>query len=310
MSALKEFVKNPEENNEVTLQDHQDNEKIFLINQTQYTENIYKSSGTVTIFTDVTKERKALQEKIKHQEFIVQQSKLAEIGEIFSSIAHQWKSPLVEIATVAQEQLYNCEGKVDEKNNTFVNDIMVQVQYMTDTINEFQEFIMPSSKKIAFNIQDAILRMMHIIQHTIKYNYIKVSINVAPNTNLTVLGYKNELMQTMLNIVNNAKDAIIKAKKIKKIKKGEIDIHIFNHEEKVLVEIEDNAGGINEENLSQIFTPYFTTKESGHGIGLYMAKLIIEDKMGGKISVTNAQKGAKFCIELEVYHENISSRRQ
>lgn len=114
----------------------------------------------------------------------------------------------------------------------------------------------------------------------------------------------------MLNIVNNAKDAIIKAKKIKKIKKGEIDIHIFNHEEKVLVEIEDNAGGINEENLSQIFTPYFTTKESGHGIGLYMAKLIIEDKMGGKISVTNAQKGAKFCIELEVYHENISSRRQ
>ena len=310
MSALKEFIKNPEENNEVTLQDHQDNEKIFLINQTQYTENIYKSSGTVTIFTDVTKERKALQEKIKHQEFIVQQSKLAEIGEIFSSIAHQWKSPLVEIATVAQEQLYNCEGEVDEKNNTFVNDIMVQVQYMTDTINEFQEFIMPSSKKIAFNIQDAILRMMHIIQHTIKYNYIKVSIDVAPNANLTVLGYKNELMQTMLNVVNNAKDAIIKAKKLKKIKKGEIDIHIFNRKGKVLVEIEDNAGGISEENLSKIFTPYFTTKESGHGIGLYMAKLIIEDKMGGKISVTNAQKGAKFCIELEVYHENISPRRQ
>jgi len=304
MNALKDFIKNPQAHNEVTLKDHEQKEKIYLINQTKYTEDIYQSQGTVTIFTDVTKERKALQEKIKHQEFIIQQSKLAEIGEIFSSIAHQWKSPLVEITTIAQEQLYADDGEVDEKNNVFVNDIMVQVKYMTDTINDFQEFIMPSSKKVIFDIKDAIVRMIHIVEHTMKYNYINVCIDVMPQSNLLISGYKNELIQTMLNIVNNAKDAIIKAEKIKK---GEILIHIFNHNAKVYVEIEDNAGGISKENLPKIFTPYFTTKKSGHGIGLYMAKLIIEDKMNGKISVENAQKGAKFCIELELYHENIST---
>ena len=309
LKALKAFVNSSKNENEVVLKDHDKKDKIYLINQADYTEDIYKTTGTVTIFTDITKERKALEEKIKHQEFIIQQSKLAEIGEIFSSIAHQWKSPLVEIATVAQEQLYNNEGEVDEENNTFVNDIMVQVQYMTDTINDFQEFIMPSTKKVAFDIKDAIVRMMEIVRHNMKYNYIDVYINVSKGASLTVLGYKNELMQTMLNIVNNAKEAILKAREVKKCERGKIDISIFNRGSKVFIEIEDNGGGINEAAINKIFDPYFSTKEKGHGIGLYMAKLIIEDKMGGKIHVVNARLGAQFCIELEQYHENISVRR-
>lgn len=245
------------------------------------------------------KELRAIElQKNKHQQFIIQQSKLAEIGEIFSSIAHQWKNPLVEIATIAQEHVYSCNEQGDEKNSPYVHDIMVQVRYMTDTINDFQKFIMPSTAKSVFNVQEAIETMMKIISHTIKYNYIDVSIDTTKATNLNVLGYKNEFMQTLLNIVNNAKEQMKELREVKKIKRGHIDIRIYNSSKKVIIEICDNAGGIPEEALAHVFDAYFTTKEQGHGIGLYMSKLIIEDKMGGKIRASNTLSGACFTITL------------
>lgn len=245
------------------------------------------------------KELRAIElQKNKHQQFIIQQSKLAEIGEIFSSIAHQWKNPLVEIATIAQEHVYSCNEQGDEKNSPYVHDIMVQVRYMTDTINDFQKFIMPSTAKSVFNVQEAIETMMKIISHTIKYNYIDVSIDSTKATNLNVLGYKNEFMQTLLNIVNNAKEQMKELREAKKIKRGHIDIRIYNSSKKVIIEICDNAGGIPEEALAHVFDAYFTTKEQGHGIGLYMSKLIIEDKMGGKIRASNTLTGACFTITL------------
>lgn len=245
------------------------------------------------------KELRAIElQKNKHQQFIIQQSKLAEIGEIFSSIAHQWKNPLVEIATIAQEHVYSCNEQGDEKNSPYVHDIMVQVRYMTDTINDFQKFIMPSTAKSVFNVQEAIETMMKIISHTIKYNYIDVSIDTTKATNLNVLGYKNEFMQTLLNIVNNAKEQMKELRDAKKIKRGNISISIYNSSKKVIIEICDNAGGIPEEALAHVFDAYFTTKEQGHGIGLYMSKLIIEDKMGGKIRASNTLTGACFTITL------------
>ena len=246
------------------------------------------------------RELKAIElQKNKHQQFIIQQSKLAEIGEVFSSIAHQWKNPLVEIATIAQEHVYASDEQGEEQNNQYVNDIMVQVSYMTDTIDNFQKFIMPSSEKALFDVNEAIETMMKIISHNIKYNYIDVTINKENAYNMMVCGYKNEFMQTLLNIVNNAKDQIKEKREQKLLKRGAIDIRIYNISKKVKIEIEDNAGGIPIKMLPEIFEPYFTTKEHGHGIGLYMSKLIIEDKMGGKIKVENTRNGACFTITLE-----------
>ncbi len=286
--------------NQIILKDTNNKDYIYLVNQTNYIENIFNTKGTVTVFTDITKEQEAIKEKRKQQEFVIQQSKLAEIGEVFSSIAHQWKSPLVEIATIAQEKFYNQEGELREEDDKFVNDIMFQVKYMTETINSFQKFIMPSTKKIVFDINESVKEMLEIIKHNIKYNYIDVKVNVEPNTNLLVLGYKNEFMQILLNIVNNSKDAIIKQKSENKISQGTININIKNITNKVQITIEDNGGGIPTQYLDQIFESYFTTKKDGHGIGLYMAKLIIEDKLGGKINVSNSKDGAKFTIKLEL----------
>ncbi len=286
--------------NEIVIKGSDDKEYTYLINQTNYNENIFKTKGTVTVFTDITKEKQALKEKRKHQEFVIQQSKLAEIGEVFSSIAHQWKSPLVEIATIAQEKLYSQEGEINEEDDKFVNDIMFQVKYMTETINSFQKFIMPSTQKIVFDINESVEEMLQIVRHNIKYNYIDVKVTVEPNTNLMILGYKNELMQTLLNIVNNSKESIIKQKSKDLISQGIININIKNIGNKVQIEIEDNGGGIPQKYIEQIFEPYFTTKKDGHGIGLYMAKLIIEDKIGGTITASNTNEGAKFTIQLEL----------
>ncbi|WP_108060716.1 sensor histidine kinase [Poseidonibacter lekithochrous] len=242
----------------------------------------------------------------KNQEFIIQQSKLAEIGEIISSIAHQWKEPLIEISTLVQEYV-GSEKKTKEEDKKYLDDVMFQIYYMTDTINDFQDFIKPSSKKTSFNIKDAIVKMMNIVEHNIKYNCIDININIKDDAKLIVSGYHNELMQSLLNIVNNAKDTILKQKELNKKFKGQINIDIFNSGNYVQIEINDNGGGIKEKDIKKIFEPYYTTKEKGHGIGLYMTKIIIEDKMSGLVDVTNKNDGANFIIKLELDNENISS---
>ena len=242
----------------------------------------------------------------KNQEFLIQQSKLAEIGEIISSIAHQWKEPLIEISTLVQEYIFSNKRTKDE-DEKYVKNIMSQIYYMTDTINDFQNFIKPSTQKTSFNIKDAIVKMMNIIEHNMKYNYIDININIEDKTKLIISGYHNELMQSLLNIVNNAKDSILKKRESNKKFKGKIDINISNYLNYAQIEISDNGGGIDEKNMKKIFDPYYTTKDKGHGIGLYMTKVIIEDKMGGSISVLNKTNGANFIIRLELKDENPSS---
>lgn len=272
---------------------HDDITNIYLMKQAKYLDTPSKTSGVVTIFTDVTHEKIIEIERERNQQFIIQQTKLAEIGEIFSSIAHQWKAPLVEITAIAQENFYANYQQANE-DESYVNEIMNQVKYMNDTINDFQDFIMPSHQKIIFDVHEAITSMLDIVSHNIKYNYLKIDIDVKEGINTKVLGYRNEFMQSFLNIINNAKDELVKHD----LRNRRIHIGIFNEKDKVIITIGDNAGGIDSKYLNKLFKPYFSTKEDGHGIGLYMTKMIIEDKMEGKISVQNNNDGACFTIEL------------
>jgi nitrogen-specific signal transduction histidine kinase len=291
----------------IVLKDSKKRKYIYSLEQANYIDSIYSNSGTVTICTNITKEVESQKEKVKNQEFIIQQSKLAEIGEIFSSIAHQWKSPLVEIATIAQEHQYESTGELDTQDNKYVSEIMFQVNYMTQTLNDFQNFIMPSARKSVFDINETVVNMMEIVRHNMKYNYIKVDINMDSTSKLLVYGYKNELMQSLLNIVSNAKDAILLSVKNEKTQQGLININIFSLDNYAQIDIINNGGRIEKKVLQKVFDAYYSTKKDGHGIGLYMTKLIIEDKMSGRISVENTDIGAKFTIKLELYNENITA---
>ena len=294
IKILEKFKENSELNNQFKFNISKNEVKTFFIKQAQYCDNKTKKSGTVTIFTDITKEKEIEKQKKKNEEFVIQQSKLAEVGEIFSSIAHQWKSPLVEITTIAQESFYSSNSSLNE-DESYVKDIMTQVNYMTKTINDFQEFIIPFNEKKVFSVLEAVNSMLEIVNHNIKYNYININIDVKENTNLNVNGYRNEFMQSFLNIINNAKDELLKID----IKNRNINILIYNENKNVNIEINDNAGGINAKDIHKVFKAYFSTKKDGHGIGLYMAKMIIKDKMNGKLSVKNLEDGASFKITLE-----------
>lgn len=279
--------------------------KTYLLKQAKYFDERTNQEGTVTIFTDITREKEIAEEKQRNRQFIIQQSKLAEIGEVFSSIAHQWKSPLVEITAIAQELFYSKQSRDIKEDESFVSDIMMQVNYMTNTINDFQKFIMPSTKKIEFNIYTTLKSLLDIVNHNMKYNNIKINLDIEHNCCLLVTGYKNEFMQSFLNLINNAKDALLS----NNYKNRNIFIKLFNKDEFLYITIEDNAGGIDEKNIKKIFDPYYSTKKDGHGIGLYMSKMIIEDKMQGIIYVENKNDGAFFTIKLGCKCENTCIRR-
>jgi PAS domain S-box-containing protein len=290
---LNKYEEDKKQNSQFKFQVSKNEEKIYFIKQTTYCDSKTKETGRVTIFTDITKEKEYELDKEKNQEFVIQQSKLAEIGEIFSSIAHQWKSPLVEITTIAQESFYSSSSNTSE-DESYVKDIMTQVNYMNNTINDFQNFIVPSNEKKVFDAKESIESILEIVNHNIKYNYISVNINILEDTNTNIYGYRNEFMQSTLNIINNAKDELLK----NDLKNRKIDIKFYNKDNNLFITILDNAGGIEAVKLKKIFKPYYSTKKDGHGIGLYMAKMIIEDKMNGKLEVENIKDGACFKMIL------------
>ena len=287
------FDTNFEKNVNFTLGDRKGRKKIYYIKQTSF-ESQSRENGIVTIFTDITKEKKLEQAREKEIQYLIQQSKMAEIGDIFSSIAHQWKSPLVSITSLAQDMFYSQDTSGKEEDSYHIKNIMLQANYMADTINDFQDFIIPSKEKTIFNIHNTIKNMLNIVQHNMKYNYINIIITVEKDLNLNIYGYENELMQAMLNIINNAKDALLHNNE----KNRNLSIELKNKYNVLVVDIIDNGPGINKENKNKIFEQYFSTKEKGHGIGLYMTRLIIQDKLNGKIFYKKSIKGSHFRILL------------
>jgi PAS domain S-box-containing protein len=244
---------------------------------------------------EVEKKLKELREK---EQLLIQQSKLASMGEMIGSIAHQWRQPLNSLS-IQKEYVLDCyfEGDLTdedmEKYDHNVNDLL---QYMSKTIDDFRNFFRPSKEKEDFNLVESIKNILNILEAQLKQHMITLNINNHTEDSLSCYGYPNEFKQVIINIVNNAKDAIIG----KNLKDGQIDIDIDSDENHITIEISDNAGGVPQDIIDRIFEPYFTTKfeSQGTGLGLYMSKTIIETNMNGKMSVNNNDKGAVFTILL------------
>lgn len=278
-----------------------------MMRRQKYLDKNDETTGVVTVITDITDYKKLQNQRKKEEQFIIQRSKLSEIGETITSIAHQWKTPLVEISSIAQELFYKRKKSqiTQDDVKVFVDDIMTQVAYMTNTIDDFRDFIKPSTKKVTFNVYEAIQEILKIIEHNLKYNYIEVKLENLTKDNCSIFGYPNEFKQSILNIINNAKDSILKRKSLEDLQ-GCIDICISKNDQDICIDIHDNGVGIAEENLEKIFEPFITDKKDGDGFGLYMAKLIIEEKMHGKIKAKPKEKGAhmKICVAQKEENEN------
>ena len=267
--------------------------KHFIIHNSAYFNMDGTAGGIVCIMDNIT-------DRIQQKQFLIQQSKLAEMGEMIAAVAHQWNEPLVELSAIIQdiEMAYYNEELDDNFMKSFVKDSMVQVQYMSKTLKDFRNFLKPSTKKDSFSVRGALDGIMEIIGRQVFYSNINLFINYRPEKgDIEVYGYENEFKQVLLNIINNAKNKIIKKYKGTE-KVGIITINVYRNENSTAIQIIDDAGTIDQSIIGHVFDPYFTTSPEGTGLGLYMAKVIIEDKMGGRISVSNGENSVIFMIEV------------
>jgi len=267
--------------------------KHIILNKAVYKNIEGNVGGIVCIMDDIT-------ERVQQKQFLIQQSKLAEMGDMVAAIAHQWNEPLVELSALVQDiqTTYLLNELKDVHVKDFVQDSMVQIKYMSKTLNDFRNFLKPSTKKKLFSISKALNEINEIIGKQVFYSNIHMRFNYKNDKEeLLIYGYENEFKQVLLNLINNAKNKIIE-KNVDTNRKGKIDINIERSENFNIIEIIDDGGAIDEKIINSIFEPYFTTKEDGTGIGLYMAKVIIEDKMRGSITVKNNINDVIFTIKL------------
>jgi signal transduction histidine kinase len=248
-----------------------------------------------TLQSQVIKEvRKASdQEKI-----LMQKSKFIAMGEMISNIAHQWRQPISELSVIFMNIKMRYDlNKLDQNfMNKKAKEAEYLLEYMSTTIDDFRTFFKPNKQKEKFEIDNIIEAVLHIVGLSLQSNDIKIVYD--KQNGLEYCGYPNELEQAILNIISNAKDALID----NKIKDAYIKIDTYKKDNNICITIRDNGGGIQTKPIETIFEPYFTTKSDhdGTGIGLYMTKMIVEKNMHGKLGVENIVAGAKFIITLPI----------
>ncbi len=253
--------------------------------------------------------QKMVEEKLRElrekDKALVQQSKMAAMGEMMGAIAHQWRQPLNSLAINIQilEDIAE-DGEIDEKFiEKFVQKNMETIHFMSHTIDDFRNFFRKDKEKVRFGTSEAIETTLNLQKAQLKNHNITVQSDLKP---AYIKGFKNEFMQTILNIISNAKDAIEERRnRTKKNFEGKIIISNELKDEYAIIRIEDNGGGISKEVAERIFEPYFTTKEEGKGtgMGLYMVKEIIE-RMNGSIDYKLTDDGTVFEIKLRLDNES------
>lgn len=247
-----------------------------------------------------------LEEKVKKEikkneintQQLIQQSRHAQMGEMISMIAHQWRQPLAAISATTNNLLIKMFVNKTIDKNVFENELKLITdysQYLSSTIDDFRNFFMLNKKKDKFDLESNIIKSLNIIKTSLEANNIKLAMNF--NAKISLYTYSNELQQVVLNILKNSEDILLEKKHENKI----ISLSTYiEGKDTAIIKIHDNGGGIKEAILDKIFDPYFSTKnkKNGTGLGLYMSKIIINDHCDGNLRVINEEQGASFLIEL------------
>jgi signal transduction histidine kinase len=240
---------------------------------------------------------KEIEKNQQKDKMLLQQGKLAIMGEMISMIAHQWRQPLAAINMHAQSiSLKKRLNKLnDEVLEEKIKDITTISFDMSKTIDDFKNFFKPEKKRNEVEIKSLINDTIKLVSAIFKNNSVKVEIDSSDDVKLNI--YDREFSQVIINILNNAKDALVENRK----EDRKINIKIIKDDSNCIITIKDNAGGVPKEIIDKIFDPYFSTKsKNGTGLGLYMSKTIIDEHLGGLLSVSNEDDGAVFKIVLPI----------
>ena len=302
------FLKeNQQEYINVNIKDKNGTPCIFSVNISK--EAVKKNYYVVTLsnITELYRLKNHLEEEIEkqlninlRQEILLfEQSKMASLGRMIGNISHQWKQPLSIISTIISSLQFKYIFDLKINKTEIIKDtedILERIDYLTENIDLFKNFLKEEKEFKELKLQDEIDKALKICDITLRDNGIQLRNHIDYEKYIFLELVKGELSEVIINIINNAKDAI----KENFVKEGWIQIELFEKNGKIVITIEDNAGGIKEEILPNIFDEYFTTKtgSEGTGLGLHMSKTIIEQSLKGKIHVANTDKGAKFFIEF------------
>jgi len=251
-------------------------------------------------------EERVREELLRNREkdaLMIQQSRLAAMGEMLSNIAHQWRQPLNELGITIQMIRYDYDdGLLDrQKIDTFIESCMTTIQYMSNTINDFRDFFKHDRLPRLFDLEASVQNAVGLVRASLQHAGISLAVEL--DRRCMVMGHSNELSQVILNIINNARDALVE----RHIADPVIRIASRIEGSHARVTITDNAGGVDPDIIDKIFDPYFTTrhKAQGTGLGLYMARMILESKLGGRITVINTGTGAQFQIVIPCGQEAV-----
>ena len=261
-----------------------------------------KVIGALGTYSDITKMRNMEDELERQKQQLIFQSRLAQMGEMISMIAHQWRQPLSTISIIASNLVITIElesfdlstqAGQEEQKKYFLDKLMnihKYVQSLTQTIDDFRNFYRANKKSVRTTLKEVITKALNIIEVSLKNDNIELIYNYNSTKEISL--YDSEMMQVVLSILKNSQDAF----QDKKIKNPIITIEINERS----FSIDDNAGGISQDIIEKIFDPYFSTKneKNGTGLGLYMSKLIVNDHHDGELSVINKNDGACFNIEI------------
>ena len=240
-----------------------------------------------------------VEENRSKDQMMYQQARLASMGEMIGNIAHQWRQPLNILALVMQDLYISGQlgNLTDEKLETEYEKANNVLQYMSQTIDDFRNFFKHEGENANFSLKSTIESVYSLVSPNFKHNHVAFHMDMQEE--IEVVGNKNEFIQVIINILNNAQDAI----KTNNTKGGEVHVAIMKLKDKARIVISDNGGGMSKSIIDKIFDPYFTTKHQtqGTGLGLYMSKQIIETSMTGHLMAENITNGARFIIELPIY---------
>jgi len=242
----------------------------------------------------------AIKINMQKEKRLFEQSKMLQMGELISNIAHQWRQPLSVITTAASGMKIKKDLELldDEEFRRYIKSILDNSKYLSNTLDEFSEYIKEGQKQKDVIIQDRLKLALSLIESSFLIEKIEVIEGYVEEEAIIIKLIIGDLLRVLISLFNNSKDAFI----IKEIEKRWVKYEIFKQKDKAIITFEDNAGGIPESIIDKIFNPYFTTKHQykGTGIGLYSSYDVVVNKLGGNLSVENSEFGAKFTIELPI----------
>jgi PAS domain S-box-containing protein len=253
-------------------------------------------TAETTLKDEITERLRAVEEMRRQEQLLIRQGRMAALGEMIGNIAHQWRQPLNTLALIIQELpwYYNRNQFSKEYLEANVTRAMQVINHMSKTIDGFRNFFEPDKEKVTFRVSEVLAQTVSIVEAA--FNELSLEIEVHADPEVFAYGCPNEFSQVILNILVNAKDAVLD----RKVESPRVVLRLFRENGRAVLTISDNAGGVPPEIIDRIFDPYFTTKgpDRGTGIGLFMSRTIVEKNMNGTLSVRNTEQGAEFRIEV------------